>query len=93
MGQRPGGKQNAPISSGKDSYGSIKNNANLLLKEEINKRESAQTLNPQQIPGKDIIGKVFTNNIREKSFNNYDSSLVSNQLADNPFYINATKKI
>lgn len=86
MGQRPGGHQKFQISSGKVSFGEVKTTANLLLKEEEDKRSNMNTRLPQIIPDKNIIN--MQGNKIEGSDGRFQPDLLKAQLAENPYVLN-----
>lgn len=86
MGQRAGGHQKFQISSGKVSFGQVKTTANLLLKEEQDKRSNMNTKLPQMIPDKNIIN--MQGNKIEGSYDRFQPDLIKAQLAENPYVLN-----
>jgi hypothetical protein len=89
MGQRPGGHQKFQISSGKVSFGQVKTTANLLLKEEQDKRSNMNARLPQIIPDKHIIN--MQGNKIEGSDDRFQPDLLKAQLAENPYVLNNNK--
>jgi hypothetical protein len=89
---RMAGEQNFQISSGKDSYGDIKEKESLLIKEREDDREKLNVYTQQNVPSKNIIGYVskprFDNEDVDKAFvNRLEPSLVVNQHTQNPYSI------
>jgi hypothetical protein len=85
-GTRPGGHQKFQISSGKVSFGKVKTNANLLLKEEEDKRANMNAVLPQNIPDKNIFN--IQGNKIEASDDRFQPGLFNEQLGQNPYIIN-----
>jgi hypothetical protein len=66
----------------------------MLIKEESDKRDKFQTLNSQYIPSKEFLGKsVRKNDSRDEQNNRFDTDIIEQQLAGNPYVINSAKKI
>ena len=94
LGQRPSGPQTFQTASGKVSFADIKVSDNMLIKEESDKRDKFQTYNFQNISSKEIIGKsIRKNESREEQNNRFDTDIIEQQLASNPYVINSAKKI
>jgi hypothetical protein len=94
LGQRPSGPQTFQTASGKVSFADIKVSDNMLIKEESDTRDKFQSLNFQNIPSKEILGKyIRKNESREEKNNRFDINMIEQQLSNNPYVINSAKKI
>ena len=91
LGQRPGGANRFQISSGKNVVGDIKSNANMLLKEEVDKRQNMNTITAQTIPDKNIINWT-SGHKKEMNDNRFDTNIINAQLSNNPYIIDTSKR-
>lgn len=95
MGERPSGPQQFQISSGKESQADIKTTANMILKEQTDKRDKIMD-EFKHIPNKDQVGmlnRTRIDNNPEDRVDRLQPDLVQVQLANNPFVINSSKMI
>jgi hypothetical protein len=97
MGQRPSGPQNFQISSGKGVYGDIKSSENMLLKELEDTRD--KIINDyKHTPTKDQLGIPIRTRQDDEAIDTVTNDrlqpeLAQFQLANNPFFIDTSKKI
>lgn len=96
MGERPRGPQTFQTTIGKGSLGETKLTDNMLFREHEDTRESMNVHVPQVIPTKSLLGtnlRYRKDNGPEDTIDRMDTTFITEQLAQNPFVIDTSKRI